>query len=47
MRAALGNHEWRGERRRKSLERARWFSWERTARMTQEVYEQALRRFGS
>ncbi|MEK7753338.1 MAG: glycosyltransferase, partial [Acidobacteriota bacterium] len=47
LRAALGNHEWRGERRRRSIERARWFSWERTARMTREVYEQALRRFGS
>jgi glycosyltransferase involved in cell wall biosynthesis len=47
MRAASGNHEWRGERRRRSIERARSFSWERTARMTREVYDQALRRFGS
>jgi len=32
--------------RARSLERARVFSWERTARMTREVYEEAIGRFG-
>jgi glycosyltransferase involved in cell wall biosynthesis len=38
--------EWRAELSARSLERAREFSWERTARMTHEVYEEARRRFG-
>ena len=32
--------------RARSLERAREFSWERTARMTRQVYEEAIGRFG-
>ena len=39
--------EWRAERRALSLERAREFTWERTARLTREVYEEARRRFGN
>src|SRR5262249_28039675 len=35
------------ERRIRSLARAREFSWERAARMTRAVYEEALRRFGN
>jgi glycosyltransferase involved in cell wall biosynthesis len=46
MRAALDNPEWRGAWRRKSLDRARLFSWERTAIRTREVYVDAIRRFG-
>lgn len=46
MRMALESHEWREGRRRAAIERAREFSWERTARMTREVYEDAIRRFG-
>jgi glycosyltransferase involved in cell wall biosynthesis len=38
--------EWRAELGARSLDRAREFSWERTARMTHEVYEEARRRFG-
>jgi glycosyltransferase involved in cell wall biosynthesis len=38
--------EWRAELGARSLLRAREFSWERTARMTYEVYEEARRRFG-
>jgi glycosyltransferase involved in cell wall biosynthesis len=38
--------EWRAELSARSLDRARKFSWERTARMTHEVYEEARRRFG-
>jgi glycosyltransferase involved in cell wall biosynthesis len=37
--------EWRAGRRTRSLARAREFSWERTARLTHEVYEEARRRF--
>jgi glycosyltransferase involved in cell wall biosynthesis len=39
--------EWRAERRALSLERAREFTWERTARLTREVYEEARGRFGN
>ena len=39
--------EWRAQRRALSLERAREFTWERTARLTREVYEEARRRFGN
>ena len=37
---------WRAEWRERSLRRAREFSWERTARMTHDVYLEARRRFG-
>ena len=37
--------DWLEQRREQSLARARQFSWERTARMTREVYAQAERRF--
>jgi glycosyltransferase involved in cell wall biosynthesis len=33
--------------RQRSLERARQFSWERTARLTRQVYEEARARFGA
>jgi glycosyltransferase involved in cell wall biosynthesis len=36
----------RNDLRIKGLERAKAFSWERTARLTQEVYEEAIRRHG-
>jgi glycosyltransferase involved in cell wall biosynthesis len=39
--------EWRAELGARSLDRVREFSWERTARMTHEVYEEARRRFGN
>jgi len=45
MEAAI-QPEWRAERRARSLARAREFSWERTARLTYEVYREARRRFG-
>jgi glycosyltransferase involved in cell wall biosynthesis len=47
MRHAAERPEWRAERRALSLERAREFTWERTARRTHEVYEEARRRFGN
>ncbi|MBM3744778.1 MAG: glycosyltransferase family 4 protein [Acidobacteria bacterium] len=43
MRAALEQPEWLANWRRKALERAREFSWARTARLTREVYEEARR----
>jgi glycosyltransferase involved in cell wall biosynthesis len=46
MEAALTQPEWLAERRARSLARAREFSWEKTARMTYEVYGEARRRFG-
>jgi glycosyltransferase involved in cell wall biosynthesis len=46
MCAAAGNPEWLVERRQASLTRAAEFSWARTARLTREVYAEALRRFG-
>jgi glycosyltransferase involved in cell wall biosynthesis len=46
MREAVERPEWRAEFGARSLLRAREFSWERTARMTYEVYEEARRRFG-
>jgi len=45
MCAVATNPEWRHQRRTKSLERAREFSWTRTAQLTYEVYEEALKRF--
>ena len=47
MRRALQSHEWLAERRGRSLARAAEFSWERTARLTHEVYEEAGRRFAA
>jgi alpha-1,3-rhamnosyl/mannosyltransferase len=45
MEMALTRPEWLAERRARSLSRAREFSWERTARLTYEVYQEARRRF--
>jgi glycosyltransferase involved in cell wall biosynthesis len=42
---AASQPEWRREQSARSLARAREFSWERTARLTHEVYEEARRRF--
>jgi len=47
MRQAVERPEWVAERSALSLARAREFSWERTARLTREVYLEARRRFGS
>ena len=45
MRCAAGSPEWLEQRRDASRARAREFSWARTARLTHEVYEEAMRRF--
>jgi hypothetical protein len=45
MEMALTRPEWLAERRARSLSRACEFSWERTARLTYEVYQEARRRF--
>ena len=45
MRAAAESPQWLQERREASRARAREFSWGRTARLTREVYEEAMRRF--
>jgi len=45
MRAAAGSPQWLEEHREASRVRAREFSWARTARLTREVYEEAIRRF--
>jgi glycosyltransferase involved in cell wall biosynthesis len=47
MREAATNPEWVSAQRARSLARAREFSWERTARMTYEVYKEARKRFGN
>jgi glycosyltransferase involved in cell wall biosynthesis len=47
MRQIVEHQEELGEIRRYALHRARAFSWERTARLTHEVYEQARRRFAT
>lgn len=47
MRQAIERPEWLASWRERSLERARQFSWERTARLTYEVYQEACRRFGN
>jgi glycosyltransferase involved in cell wall biosynthesis len=44
---AIERPDWVAERRKLSLARAGEFSWERTARLTRRVYEEARRRFGS
>jgi glycosyltransferase involved in cell wall biosynthesis len=46
MRQALSDPEWLAGKRALSLARAREFSWERTARLTYEVYREARNRFG-
>ena len=46
MSEAAARPEWKAEHGARSLDRAREFSWERTARMTHEVYGEARRRFG-
>lgn len=45
IKVLLTNSDLREEFRRRSLARARNYSWERTAKMTHAVYESALRRF--
>jgi glycosyltransferase involved in cell wall biosynthesis len=45
MCAAASNPEWRNEQCAKSLKRAREFSWKRTAQLTYDVYQEALKRF--
>ena len=45
MLQAAENPEWMVARRAASLLRARQYSWERTARLTREVYQEARRRF--
>jgi alpha-1,3-rhamnosyl/mannosyltransferase len=47
MRQIVERPELRAEYRARSLARAREFSWDRTARLTHEVYEEARRRFGN
>jgi glycosyltransferase involved in cell wall biosynthesis len=47
MRQVIQEPEFVAALRRKSAARAREFSWERTARITFEVYEEARRRFGN
>jgi len=47
MRAVAERPDWNAELRARSLERARGYSWERTARLTHEVYEEARKRFAS
>ena len=46
MRAAAASPAWAEQWRAQSLARAAEYSWERTARMTYEVYQEARRRFG-
>jgi alpha-1,3-rhamnosyl/mannosyltransferase len=46
MTDALERPAWRAEWGGRSLARAAEFSWERTARQTYEVYQEARRRFG-
>jgi glycosyltransferase involved in cell wall biosynthesis len=45
MRAVLTNPELAAEQRRKGFNRALQFSWRHTARMTREVYKEAIGRF--
>jgi glycosyltransferase involved in cell wall biosynthesis len=47
MREVAARPEFAAELRARSLIRAQQFSWERTARMTHEVYQEARRRFGN
>lgn len=45
MRAAISRPEWARSWREKAARRGREFSWERTARLTREVYAEARRRY--
>jgi glycosyltransferase involved in cell wall biosynthesis len=45
MLACAAGGDWLARRRESSLARAREFSWERTARLTRDVYTEARRRF--
>jgi glycosyltransferase involved in cell wall biosynthesis len=47
MRAVAERPDWNAELRARSLARAREFSWERTARLTYEVFEEARKRFAT
>jgi glycosyltransferase involved in cell wall biosynthesis len=47
MREVAGRPELAAELRVRSLAQAREFTWERTARMTRQVYEEARKRFGN
>jgi glycosyltransferase involved in cell wall biosynthesis len=47
MTQAVQRPEWLAEFRARSLRRAAEFSWDRTARLTHEVYEEARRRFAA
>jgi glycosyltransferase involved in cell wall biosynthesis len=46
MRQTLSDPEWLAGQKALSLVRAREFSWERSARLTFEVYQEARKRFG-
>ncbi len=46
LRAAAACPSWLDTWRERGARRAREFSWDRTARLTREVYEEACRRFG-
>ena len=45
MLLAIEEPGWQAAHRARSLARAREFSWERTARLTRQAYEEARRRF--
>ena len=45
MHHAIERPEWLAEFRARSLDRAQLFSWDRTARLTHEVYQEARKRF--
>jgi glycosyltransferase involved in cell wall biosynthesis len=45
MKTALSDEPWQTAMRQRGLARARSFSWERTARLTREVYAEAIARF--
>jgi glycosyltransferase involved in cell wall biosynthesis len=45
MKTALFDEPWRADMRQRGFARARSFSWERTARLTREVYAEAIARF--
>jgi glycosyltransferase involved in cell wall biosynthesis len=47
MRQVAAEPEFAADCRTRSLARAREFSWERTARLTHQVYEEARKRFGN
>lgn len=47
MLEALERPDWLAERRAAAVQRAEEFSWDRTAHLTREVYQEARRRFGS